>query len=177
MNEQPRIEDPVEAGAPVEIDRVRLEQFLMEVRDGSNLFLGGVAGLIAAAVGAGVWAAISASTGFQIGWMAVGVGFLVGFAVRMFGKGIDRSFGLVGGGLALLGCLAGNLLTIVVLVSQQEGIAVLDLLSRLNPAAAAELMMVTFSPIDLLFYGIAVYEGYRFSFRPVTPEEIAGVTK
>jgi hypothetical protein len=40
-----------------------------------------------------------------------------------------------------------------------------------------DLMKATFSPIDLLFYGIAVYEGYRFSFRQVTPEELAGFVK
>ena len=27
-------------------------------------------------------------------------------------------------------------------------------------------MMATFSPMDLVFYGIAMYEGYKFSFRP-----------
>ena len=28
-------------------------------------------------------------------------------------------------------------------------------------------MKADFSPIDLLFYGIAIYEGYKFSFRQV----------
>ena len=33
-------------------------------------------------------------------------------------------------------------------------------------------MVATFSPMDLLFYGIAVYEGYKFSFRQVGPEDL-----
>ncbi|HEX7014155.1 MAG TPA: hypothetical protein VF191_01505, partial [Cyclobacteriaceae bacterium] len=33
-------------------------------------------------------------------------------------------------------------------------------------------MMSTFSPIDLLFYGLAAYEGYRFSFRQISEAEI-----
>ncbi len=32
-------------------------------------------------------------------------------------------------------------------------------------------MVATFSPIDLLFYGIAVYEGYRLSFRELTERD------
>jgi hypothetical protein len=38
-----------------------------------------------------------------------------------------------------------------------------------------ELMSISFSPMDLLFYGIAVYEGYKFSFRRMTGEEMQQV--
>ena len=38
-----------------------------------------------------------------------------------------------------------------------------------------EIMKETFSPIDLLFYGLAIYEGYKLSFRGLADEEIAGV--
>ena len=33
-------------------------------------------------------------------------------------------------------------------------------------------MVVTFSPIDLLFYGIAVYEGYKLSFRQIGLDDL-----
>jgi hypothetical protein len=33
-------------------------------------------------------------------------------------------------------------------------------------------MRATFNPMDLLFYGIAVYEGYRFSFREITKKDL-----
>ena len=49
----------------------------------SNLPPGVVAGLGAAIVGAAIWAAITAATDYQIGFMAIGVGFLAGFAVRL----------------------------------------------------------------------------------------------
>src|SRR5262245_66169208 len=75
-----------------------------------NLPLGFMAGLLAAAVGAGLWALITIFVGFQIGWMAVGVGFLVGWAVRVAGKGRHRAFGIMGALLALSGCAVGNLL-------------------------------------------------------------------
>ena len=85
----------------------------------SNLPLGALAGLGAAIAGAAIWAAITAATEYQIGWMAIGVGFLVGFAVRVVGKGSEASFGVVGAVLALLGCLLGNLLTLAWFAAQQ----------------------------------------------------------
>ncbi len=36
---------------------------------------------------------------------------------------------------------------------------------------------MTFQPMDLLFYAIAVYEGYRFSFVQISEEQIAGLIK
>ena len=33
-------------------------------------------------------------------------------------------------------------------------------------------MVASFSPFDLLFYGIAVYEGYKLSFRQLTERDL-----
>jgi hypothetical protein len=86
----------------VEIDPVKLQVALEKFRSEQD-FLGGVgAGLAAAIAGAIIWAVISAVTEYQIGWMAVGVGFLVGMTVRVVGKGIEKHFGIAG---ALLLCL------------------------------------------------------------------------
>ena len=128
-----------------------------------NLPMGFMAGLVPAAVGAGLWALVTIVTGFQIGWMAVGVGFLVGWAVRIAGKGIHRAFGIMGALLALGGCAVGNLLTIVVIAARHFEIPLVAVFSRLTPDVVVQLMGATFSPMDLLFYGIAIYEGYRFS--------------
>ena len=128
-----------------------------------NLPMGFMAGLVAAAIGAGLWALVTIITGFQIGWMAVGVGFLVGWAVRVGGKGTHRAFGIMGALLALGGCAVGNLLTIIVVAARHFEIPLLAVFSRLTPDVVVQLMEATFSPMDLLFYGIAIYEGYRFS--------------
>ena len=166
-----------EQAPEVEIDQVRYQQLINDIEGNQNIQLAVIGGIIAAAVGAAIWAVVTVLTGYQIGWMAVGVGFIVGFAVRIFGKGISKSFGVVGAGLSLLGCLAGNLFSVCAILSKQEGIPFFDLLTRLNPQIVIDLMTATFSPMDLLFYGIAVYEGYRFSFRQITGEELAGVVK
>jgi hypothetical protein len=128
-----------------------------------NLPMGFMAGFVAAAIGAGLWALITIVTEFQIGWMAVGVGFLVGWAVRVAGKGTHRAFGIMGALLALGGCAVGNLLAIIVVAARHFEIPLLAIFSRLTPDVVVQLMELTFSPMDLLFYGIAIYQGYRFS--------------
>jgi hypothetical protein len=160
-----------------EIDPLRLQRFIQEIKDNQSLLAGTLAGVAAAIVGAGLWALITALTKYQIGWMAVGVGFLVGMAVRQFGKGIDKSFGIAGAAISVLGCAAGNLLATCIMISQQQQVPFSQVLSSLNSEVVTSLMKVTFQPMDLLFYGLAVYAGYRFSFRRISAEELAKLTK
>lgn len=165
-------EQSAASSAPQTLNPQQLDIALGRLRTHQNLVGGAVAGLVAAAVGAAVWAGVTIGTGYQIGWMAVGIGFLVGLAVRTVGKGLDPAFGIVGAVLALLGCGAGNLLAVVGMVAQAQSIAYMDVLSRLDVSVAERLMVATFSPMDLLFYGIAVYEGYKLSFRQLTHEQL-----
>jgi len=125
--------------------------------------MGFMAGLVAAAVGAGLWALVTIITGFQIGWMAVGVGFLVGWAVRVAGKGTHMAFGVLGAALALGGCALGNLLAVVVMAARDFEVPLQAVFTRLTPDVVWSLTETTFKPIHVLFYGIALYEGYRFS--------------
>jgi len=132
-----------------------------------------VAGGVAAVLGAMAWALITVWTSWQIGWMAVGVGFLVGYAVRIFGKGSDATFQVLGAVLSLLGCLAGNLLAVCAMLSEQEQIPFFRILTQLGPAQIVGLMVATFSAMDLLFYGIAIYEGYTVSRSPTATGAIS----
>jgi hypothetical protein len=135
--------------------------------EGNNLPAALLAGSVAAAVGAVAWSVIAVMTGLRIGWVAVGIGFLVGYAVRVFGKGSEPMFQVLGAVLSLLGCLAGNLLMVCVFLGRQQQIPLLTVLTHLNPSMIVDLMVETFRAMDLVFYGIAIYEGYRFSLAPV----------
>ena len=134
-----------------------------------------LAGLVAAAAGAAAWALVTVLTGWQIGWMAVGIGFLVGLAVRKFGKGSAPSFQVLGAVLSLLGCLAGNLLAVCIFAGRSEDVPLMTILAGLTPSLAVSLIVETFSPMDLLFYGLAVYEGYKFARVPDAPSPVAAV--
>lgn len=129
-----------------------------------NLLIAFIAGSVAMLVSAIIWAVVTTVTGYQIGWMAIGVGFLVGLAVRL-GKGVDNIYRYLGAGLALIGCLLGNFFTIVGFISQEEEVNAFSVLGLIDYANIPSLMMTTASPIDLLFYAIAIYQGYKISVR------------
>jgi len=145
-----------------------IEQRIAELRARQSLPLAAAGGLLAAVVGAMVWAVITVITNYQIGWIAVGVGFLVGAVVRVLGRGTDKSFGYLGAAFALFGCLLGNHMTNCMLIARETGLSATAVLTQINPAAIPRLMIATFHPLDILFYGLALYEGYRFSFRRIT---------
>jgi len=140
-----------------------------------NLGLAIGAGVVAALIGAVLWAVITVTTEYQIGFMAIGVGVLVGFAVRQFGKGTTQPFGIAGAALSLAGCMVGNLFSIFGFISAQESMAVTEVASTVlgEPGMTMALMRESFSPMDLLFYGIAVYEGYKIAMKPTAPAAAA----
>ena len=167
---------PSYAPGQIGLDQAKVQDYLRRRRAEQSMPLAILAGVVAALVGAVLWGIISVTAnGFQIGWMAVGVGFLVGFAVQYLGKGMDPPYRYVGAVCALAGCVLGNFFTVVGFVAQQYHVSPLMVLSRIPLGDAVGLMKATFQPIDLLFYAIAVYEGYRFSLRRLTPGELASL--
>lgn len=161
-----------EVQAPAEFRPDQVERALFEIQSEQRLLVGTIAGAIAGTIGAIVWAVVTVVTMSQLGLLAVGIGLLVGAAVRWGGRGTTQTFGIVGGAIALISVVAGNFLSLLGLWAGAEGISYLEAASSFPYSHSLALMAATFSPIDLLFYGIAVWEGYRFSIREVTPEEI-----
>ncbi len=148
--------------------QMALETFQSE----QNLVMGTLAGLIASFAGAGIWAAVTIATEYQIGWMAIGIGLLVGFAVRFTGKGISQTFGFAAGALSFVGCALGNVFTITYFVAVSEDMAFMEILSQLNLAIVVDMLTATFEVIDVLFYGLAVYVGYKYAFRQISEDDM-----
>jgi len=153
-------------------DPAQLLYLRQQLESEQNLPLAVVAGLAASLAGAAAWAAVTVLAGYQIGFMAIGIGFLVGYAVRAAGKGISSVYGVIGAVFSLVGCALGNLLAVTALVARSEGLEFFSLLSQLTPELIMQLMVTTFSPMDVLFYAIALYYGYRLAFRQLGPEEL-----
>lgn len=127
-----------------------------------SLLMGLIGGMIAMLVGAIVWGAVTYFTEYQIGWMAIGVGFLVGIAVKFFGKGKSMIFGASSAILALIGCLLGNLLFYSGIIAKEESAAFLEVFFffLFSPISAVELFTLAFDFMDILFYGLAAYAGF-----------------
>ena len=139
---------------------------LLEQREAQSIPKGIAAGLIAAILGGILWGVITYLTNYQIGYIAVAIGYMVGYAVRTYGKGIDAVFSYIGAGLALLGCFFGKMLTIILLLSK-TGDYNIDFVTGLtmffNPEFISMVITRGFEFMDLLFYAIAGYEGFRFA--------------
>jgi hypothetical protein len=154
------------------LDPSQVQYLRQRLESEQNLPLGVIAGTVASLAGAGVWAGVTIATNYQIGFMAIGIGFLVGFGVRSFGKGVSNTFGIVSAAFSILGCALGNLLTASAMVAAQEDIPFLSLIAQLNLELIQELMVAFFQPMDLLFYGIAIYYGYKLAFRQLTDQDL-----
>lgn len=139
--------------------------------------LGILGGLLGAVVGAAIWAAVTVITDYQIGWMAIGVGFLVGKSVCFFGKGVDSHLRIIGALLSLFGCLLGNLLTTLFFLSNFEGVPFLEVLEVINIEVVVFIFKETFVPIDLLFYTLAIFEGYKVSVKTVSSKNVEESTE
>ena len=139
----------------------------VRLRGEQRLGKGLIAGFVAALAGAALWAVITVVTNRQIGFMAVGVAVAVGWSLRRFGKGVDPIFGVTGAGLSLFGVVAGNLLFVSVVLAREYSVSVSDVIVAMliHPGLSADLLVETFSPIDLLFYALALYYGFKLSFR------------
>lgn len=157
--------------AAFQIDQIS-EPKLRELRMEQNFPLAVTGGIIAGILGAILWGMITVATNFQIGYMAIAIGAGVGFTIRYLGKGVDQSFGIAGGAIALISCVLGNFLSIIGFIANEEGIGFLETLLIFDYSYTFLLMEETFQIIDLLFYSIAAYEGYKFSFRVLSRQEL-----
>lgn len=147
-------------------ERLRVEQ---------NLPMGVISGLIAGLVGAVLWGLITVATGYQIGYMAIAIGAGVGFSMRHFGKGMDQIFGIAGGLIAVLSCALGNFLSLIGFAAEAEGYGYFETLMLFDYAYFIPVMTDTFGAMDILFYGFAAYEGYKFAFRTFTEKDLSEV--
>jgi len=100
-----------------------------------------ITGLLSSLLGAAIWALITVVTGFQIGFMALGIGALVGFLVRKYGKGISVKFGVTGAIFAFFGCVLGNIFSFTALIADYHQIGFWSVFSELSFGQMTEIML------------------------------------
>ncbi|MET7340192.1 DUF1427 family protein [Streptomyces sp. NPDC087866] len=92
----------------------------------NNIALGAVVAFVAALVAAGIYGAIIGATKHEIGYAAVGVGAIVGFAAGKLG-GRNPALPVLSGLFALLGVYLGQLLGEAIIISKQIPLSVTDI--------------------------------------------------
>lgn len=79
---------------------------LVKVQSLRNAFF---AGLVTIVVFCALWVALSSLTNRVFPWMTVLLGFMLGFAVRQAGRGVDWRFPVLAAVLVLAGAILGNI--------------------------------------------------------------------
>src|SRR5918998_2477573 len=133
------------------------------------------AGLVAAIVGGVVWGLIVKWTHYEVGFVAWGIGFLVGIAVVTATRGTRGPvFQVVAVACALLGILLGKYLSfawVLADVAREEtgGAVEISVLSMDTVDLFREELGTVFGWFDLLWAGLAVYTAWR-ALQPEEPE-------
>ena len=155
-----------------------------------SFLFGAGGGLLAGGLGAFVWAYLTVISGWQIGYLAIGIGFCVAFGARITGQGGSMAFQTMSAAIALLACFVGNLLVEVGFYAHDQGINWLVSLAQFTPYELFNYHIDGLEPIDLLFYALAAGAGYKYSLQdaeggdlpafltniPAVPLAIAGYT-
>lgn len=130
--------------------------------------LGGIlAGTVAAVVASAIWYGVVVVTNYQVGIVAIAVGFIVGQAVAL-GAGRRGHVVLVAGSvlLTLLALAISEYLIVVHFVEQEmvaEGVAVTFMeLAAQPPDFIAEVVVesVKSDPLTLVFWAIALFQAF-----------------
>jgi hypothetical protein len=143
--------------------------------DRENLLLGAALGAIGAALGAIGWATLAAVSTNRVGYAAIFVGVLTGFAVRFGGKGTRKVFGLVAALLAALGCALGMVLALFVeqaLEGSQggQGSFMALLWQALTSTPILEALIKGFDPVNAFFSVIGIQQAYSLAWTRTLPE-------
>ena len=108
-----------------------------------NLPKGILCAVVACIVGAVAWGLISVSTGRQI----------------------RPIFGITGAALSLVSCILGDFLSIIGYISQDYEMGYFQVLAGVDYGEIFSILLKNVMSMTALFYGFALYEGYKFSFR------------
>lgn len=145
-----------------------IDTALQQETENPNYFGAIILGLIAGAIGALVWYFIEILTGYQIGYVALGLGYLVAWAV-ILGSGKKRGISLqiISSVIALLAVLSASYLSFMHFFNDylQEELATAAggqsipyiWLSPLNK----DLLQALISPMGLVIWGLALYIAFR----------------
>ncbi len=134
---------------------------------GSSFAMGCLLSAVGAAIGAGVWFGVAIGTGYEVGWIAIGLGFLSGAGMVLGYREENDLAGISAGAISIFGIVFAKWLIFVKVVEPIliAAAAFKDELGGEFSSELAELSNITFAsmfgPIDGLFILLAVATAYK----------------
>ena len=126
-----------------------------------NLAAGVVAGLLAGVLGAVLWGGFTALTHFRIGYLALGIGVLVGYAIVQVGQVRTVAVGVTAAVITLVACAAGDTGSIYFQAAHESHLSVGTLLSVSNPFTVFR-EDISHNAFGLVFFAIAAWAAFRY---------------
>ena len=131
-----------------------------------------ISGAIATVLAAGIYAVMTAfSGGTSYSFMAAGIGAAIGFTMQFLGRGIDGKFAVVASVYAVLGCVLGNLLAVVLMISKADQVSPLTVISSIPTGELLGWVFADLQLMDLVFWMAAVAGAAYFVKRRLSREE------
>ena len=78
---------------------------------------------------------------------------------------MSQIFGIAGAALALLGCILGDYLSYIGGIAEGSGLGYFETLTLVHVGGVLEMLFEDLFSMTALFYGIALFQGYKLSFR------------
>jgi hypothetical protein len=150
-----------------EISENGFQKYSQLMKKKQNLVMGIVGGVAGLILGVGVWTGTMVLISYKLDWMALGVGLLIGYSIRLLGKGVDRKFGIIGALLSCIGSISGNLLTACIIFAHGKSISLISVILQLKPSTVLYFLKAVIGPFDVIFCIGAVLIGYYFAFKPL----------
>ncbi|CAL9478019.1 hypothetical protein SUDANB105_02956 [Streptomyces sp. enrichment culture] len=125
---------------------------------GGNIALGVVTAVVVALVTAGVYGAIVGATEYEIGYAAIGVGFLVGFASGKVG-GSHPVLPVISAVLSLGAVYLGQLIGVAMLAADITGISAVEMFTE-NFSLLTDAWKETADAMTFLFFAIGAVAAF-----------------
>jgi hypothetical protein len=125
---------------------------------------GVAAGVGAAAAGALLWAVIGVLTGFQVGFVAVGVGYLVGAATARYGRTGATSTMAASAVIAFAGAVVGHLGSVYASAIHETGLGLTTVITTYGPVDVLTNTELT-DGLTWGFFVLAAFTAARISIR------------
>jgi len=137
-------------------------QRLLDIQSVRNAI---IAGLLTVLVFSAFWASLTALLDRVFPWFTVVLGFLLGFAIRAAGRGVDWRFPLVAALLAISGALFANVVVAASVTADEFGVSTLQILQSVTsmtwPVFFNEVLTVADAFFAVVAGGIAAFYANR----------------